>query len=69
MGVAVVAGAVFPFSVEDVSVAFMECKFAACRRQKVIVELNICLGLRVYCVQFGDGGEWVGFECLEGVCG
>ena len=48
MGVAVVAGALFPPGVKDVCVAFVERKFASCCRQEVVVELDVCLGLGVY---------------------
>ena len=30
MGVAVAAGPMFPFTVKDVCIAFMECKFDSC---------------------------------------
>ena len=54
VGVTVVAGALFPSRVQDVCVAFVECKFTTRCRQEVIVELDVCFGLGVYRFMFGN---------------
>ena len=54
VGVAVVAGAVFPVCVKDICIALMEREFAACCCEEVVVELDVGLGLGVYCIVFGN---------------
>ena len=69
MGVAVLASTLFPNCVEDVCVAFMEGKLAACGRKEIIIELNVGFGLGIYGILFRDRGVWLGRERVKGFGG
>ena len=58
MGVAVLTSTLFPGCLEDVRIAFMEGKLAACGREEIIVKLNIGFSLGVYVSMFRDWGGW-----------